>query len=35
MAGNGNRVYGFYNKTCGLGPKYFGDYLVRYVSQKK
>ena len=35
MAGSGNRVYGFYNKTCGLGPQYFGDYLNGKVCPTK
>jgi hypothetical protein len=35
MAGTGNRVYGFYNKTCGLGPQYFGDYLNGNVCPTK
>lgn len=35
MAGSGNRVYGFYNKTCSLGPQYFGDYLNGKVCPTK
>lgn len=27
MSNQGNRVYGFYNSRCGLGPQYFVDYL--------
>jgi hypothetical protein len=35
MAGSGNRIYGFYNKSCGLGPEYFGDYLNGKVCPSK
>jgi hypothetical protein len=27
MSYQGNRVYGYYNARCGLGPAYFVDYL--------
>ncbi len=35
MSYQANRVYGFYNATCGLGPNYFIDYLRGDVCPQK
>jgi len=35
MSHQGNRVYGFYNSQCGLGPEYFIPYLKGEVCPQK
>jgi len=35
MSNQANRVYSFYNATCGLGPEYFVDYLKGNVCPQR
>ena len=35
MSNQGNRIYGFYNSRCGLGPEYFIPYLRGEVCPQK
>jgi hypothetical protein len=35
MSNQANRIYGFYNARCGLGPQYFVDYLQGNVCPQR